>query len=112
MPVYDYLCAQCGPFTDMRPMAECERPKDCPRCGAEAPRAFLTAPYFASMPAERRLAHATNERSAHAPATLSEMKKNHGAGCSCCTGKSMRKTKRGKNGAKSFPGSRPWMISH
>jgi hypothetical protein len=43
---------------------------------------------------------------------LSEMKKNHGAGCSCCTGKSMRKTKRGKNGAKSFPGSRPWMISH
>jgi hypothetical protein len=96
----------------MRPMAECDRPKDCPRCGAEAPRAFLTAPYFASMPAERRLAHATNERSAHAPATLSEMKKNHGAGCSCCTGKSMRKTKRGKNGAKSFPGSRPWMISH
>jgi putative FmdB family regulatory protein len=112
MPVYDYLCTRCGPFTDMRPMAECDMPKDCPRCGEEAPRAFLTAPYFAAMPAERRLAHATNERSAHAPVTLSDMKKNHGAGCSCCTGKSMCKTKRGKNGAKSFPGSRPWMISH
>jgi hypothetical protein len=24
----------------------------------------------------------------------------------------MRATKRGKNGAKSFPGTRPWMISH
>jgi hypothetical protein len=24
----------------------------------------------------------------------------------------MRATKRGKNGAKSFPGARPWMISH
>jgi len=112
MPVYDYLCGRCGPFTDMRPMAECDMPKDCPHCGHETPRAFLTAPYFATMSAEQRSAHATNERSAHAPATLSGMKKNHGAGCSCCTGQSMRKTKRGKNGAKSFPGSRPWMISH
>ena len=112
MPVYDYLCERCGPFTQMRPMAECEAPSDCARCGHAAPRAFLTAPYFAAMPAERRLAHATNERSAHAPASLSSMKKNHGAGCACCTGKSLRKTSRGKNGAKSFPSSRPWMISH
>ncbi len=22
MPVYEYLCDACGPFTDMRPMAE------------------------------------------------------------------------------------------
>ena len=87
MPVYDYLCERCGPFTDMRPMAECDAPNDCPRCGRAAPRAFLTAP-------------------------LSSMKKNHGAGCACCSGKSMRKSRRGKNGAKSFPGSRPWMISH
>ena len=26
--------------------------------------------------------------------------------------KSMRNSKRGKNGAKSFPAARPWMISH
>jgi putative FmdB family regulatory protein len=112
MPVYDYLCERCGPFTHMRPMAECEAPADCPRCRRAAQRAFLTAPYFAAMPVERRLAHATNERSAHSPATLSSMKKNHGAGCACCSGKFMRKSSRGKNGAKSFPGSRPWMISH
>ena len=72
MPVYDYLCERCGPFTEMRPMAECDVPQRCPRCGRAAPRAFLTAPYFAAMSAERRSAHATNERSAHAPAASVE----------------------------------------
>ena len=24
MPVYDYLCDRCGPFTEMKPMAEAE----------------------------------------------------------------------------------------
>src|SRR5882672_12586656 len=66
MPVYDYLCSDCGPFTDLRPMAESDAPLRCPGCGVLAPRAFLTAPHFAIMSAEGRLAHATNERSAHA----------------------------------------------
>ena len=47
MPVYDYECESCGPFTFMRPMAQCDRPARCPQCGGKAPRAFLTAPYFA-----------------------------------------------------------------
>jgi putative FmdB family regulatory protein len=111
MPVYEYLCNDCGPFTDIRPMAECEAPLDCPGCGVESPRVLLTAPYFATMSAERRKAHATNERSAHAPQRSSDTK--HGAGCGCCGGKkSMRYTRRGKNGSKSFPTARPWMISH
>ena len=80
--------------------------------GAQRSAAFLTAPYFSAMPAERRRAHATNERSAHAPSSLAQMKAAHGAGCSCCGAKSMRNSKRGKNGAKSFPAARPWMISH
>jgi putative FmdB family regulatory protein len=115
MPVYDYLCDRCGPFTALRPMAESGEPLECPNCRHDAPRAYLTAPYFATMSSERRLAHATNERSAHAPPNLAAFKaKQHGAGCACCGGKSSmgRKTARGKNGAKSFPGSRPWMISH
>ena len=113
MPVYDYLCSECGPFTDMRPMTECDAPLPCPECSALAPRVFLTAPHFATMSRERRLAHATNERSAHAPQGLAEFKARHGKGCACCSGKlSARAVKRGKNGAKSFPGSRPWMISH
>jgi putative FmdB family regulatory protein len=115
MPVYEYRCGACGPFTQMRPMAECELPSDCPECGARAPRVILTAPHCSTMSSQARLAHATNERSAHAPRTLSSMKasaKSHGAGCSCCSGKSSRMMRRGKNGAKSFPTSRPWMISH
>ena len=50
MPVYEYLCNDCGPFTDMRPMAECDAPQDCPRCEIEAPRVILTAPNFFCMP--------------------------------------------------------------
>ena len=50
MPVYEYLCNDCGPFTDMRPMAECDAPQDCPRCASESPRVILTAPNFFCMP--------------------------------------------------------------
>jgi len=113
MPVYDYECRSCGPFTDVRPMSECDAASRCPACGFQAPRAFLTPPNLATMSGERRRAHATNERSAHAPQNLAGFKAKHGAGCACCSGKlSNRKVARGKNGAKSFPSSRPWMISH
>ena len=64
MPVYEYLCNDCGPFTDMRPMAECDAPQDCPQCESESPRVILTAPAFFCMPSDKRKAHATNERSA------------------------------------------------
>ena len=66
MPVYEYLCNDCGPFTDMRPMSECDEPQDCPQCAGEAPRVILTAPNFFCMPSDKRKAHATNERSAKA----------------------------------------------
>ena len=113
MPTYDYLCETCGPFAEMRPMAEYNRPLACPDCGIEAPRAILTAPNFSSLSDTRRLARATNERSAAAPRTLAETKAAHGRGCSCCSGtsKSSRAVK-AKNGAKTFPKTRPWMISH
>src|SRR3974390_1459419 len=107
MPVYGYECERCGPFTWMRPMAECDLAAECPRCGCDAPRAFLTAPYFA-MPAERRLADPANEKSAHAPRRLSASEAAHGGGCHCCGGRSGRSIKRGRNGAKSFPARRPW----
>jgi hypothetical protein len=82
----------------------------------DAPRAFLTAPYLASMTPERRLAHAINERSASTPRTLSSSKA-HGAGCGCCaakplrpSGKRARPAKRAET--KGFPERRPWMLSH
>ena len=63
MPTYEYMCKKCGPFTQMRAMAECELPSACPECGARAPRAFLTAPACMSMSAEARQAGAKYERS-------------------------------------------------
>jgi len=93
-------------------MAEYDLPHDCPDCGSGAPRVILTAPHFSGLSLERRLAHATNERSAHAPRSASELKAKHGAGCGCCGGKTSRAVKRDGSGKKSFPSSRPWMISH
>jgi putative FmdB family regulatory protein len=113
MPVYDYLCNDCGPFTDTRPMAECDEPQDCPHCAGESARAFLTAPNFFCMSSDKRKAHATNERSANAPTTIDQYKASHGPGCGCCSSKKpARLVKQTRSGAKSFPTARPWMISH
>jgi putative FmdB family regulatory protein len=112
MPVYDYLCADCGPFTDMRPMAESDDPQSCPNCEESSPRAWFTAPRLACMPAESRRAHSVNERSKHAPKTLDQYKASHAPGCGCCSSKPSRLVAKSKSGAKSFPTARPWMISH
>ncbi len=86
MPVYEYLCNDCGPFTDMRPMSQCDDPQDCPQCEETSPRVILTAPNFLCMSSDRRKALATNEKSRHAPQTLGEYKASHGPGCGCCSG--------------------------
>ena len=113
MPVYEYLCNDCGPFKDMRPMAECDDPQDCPQCESESPRVILTAPAFFCMPSDKRKAAATNERSSNAPKTSAEYKAAHGPGCGCCAGKKpSRLVKQTPGGARSFPTARPWMISH
>jgi len=112
MPVYEYLCRRCGPFTRMRPMAEFELPSECPRCAADAQRVILTAPHCSTLSPQSRMAHASNERSANAPRTLSSLRDSHGSGCTCCSGRSSRPVRKGKTGSKSFPNSRPWMISH
>ncbi|HEX9213927.1 MAG TPA: zinc ribbon domain-containing protein [Bradyrhizobium sp.] len=123
MPVYEYLCDDCGPFKDLRPMAECDEPQVCPHCETMAPRVILTAPNFFCMPSETRKAHAVNERSSHAPQTLAQYKASHGPGCGCCsTGKNSKNASdkkkparlmtKSKSGAKGFPTARPWMISH
>jgi putative FmdB family regulatory protein len=113
MPTYDYECSCCGPFEAIRTLAEYRDPQPCPQCGSASMRVHLGVAAFASMPSERRTAHAINERAAHEPKTASSMK--HGKGCSCCSGASKGlggKTVRTAEGAKLFPRKRPWMISH
>ena len=90
MPVYDYLCARCGPFTDTRPMAEFDMPLGCPTCGKKAPRAFLTAPYLATPSTDRRLGYGAGEQNTPRPGSYSDWQRAHGGGCSCCSGKSLR----------------------
>jgi putative FmdB family regulatory protein len=108
MPYYDYLCDECGPFTGFAAMADFDKPAPCPDCSTEARRALLTPPKLAIGGAATRRAHEANERAQHEP-----KRSGHGSGCTCCSGA----TKQGgvlhrPDGAKSFPGKRPWMISH
>lgn len=105
MPVYDYLCATHGDFQAVRPMREYAEPCPCPTCGQAAARTLRTAPRLGSTDRATVSAHAVNERAADTP------KRSHGAGCACCTG-AKTSAARSRDGAKTFPGKRPWMISH
>lgn len=113
MPEYDYLCNECGPFSEIRPMAAYADPQPCPGCGKDAPRALLTMPALGMMDVGRRNAYATNERSAHAPKVSSQTGR-HPRGCACCsTGGKKKLSATGVTpAAKGFPSKRPWMISH
>ena len=104
MPIYDFSCEACGTFSANRPMAEYREPHACPGCGQPASRVLLTAPRLAGMESAQRTAHQTNERSAHAPRQAGHV---HGAHCGCGAAKAST-----PGAAKSFPATRPWMISH
>ncbi|MGP0059766.1 MAG: FmdB family zinc ribbon protein [Beijerinckiaceae bacterium] len=111
MPVYDYVCVDCGPFSELKPMSAWSDPCGCPLCGQSCERAILRAPFIAGMDPTKRTAFAVNERSAHEPQLSRNAQRVHAAGCACCRPLS-RKTKTSPSGAKSFPTARPWMISH
>ena len=98
MPVYDYICSRCGPFSAVRPMAEFAASQPCRGCGAAAARALLSAPAFAGMAPARLRAEAVNERSANAPSRA----QRHAAGCGCCAPQPRTQARV----------KRPWMLSH
>lgn len=112
MALYEYLCADCGPFSALRPMAESSLPQPCPECGALSARAWITPPAIFGLPAAVRQAHATNERARHEPRLASHSASGHvhGPGCGC--GGRSKATHTAPGGEKSFPSKRPWMISH
>lgn len=81
MPIYDYACDACGPFTALRPMALFRDPCACPECGGGAARIVVSAPALIGGSTSGRVAFAATEPSASAarpgPAA-------HPAGCGCC----------------------------
>lgn len=107
MPIYDYQCPACGPFTELGAMASCAAHCPCPRCTESSPRVVLSAPRLALVASDRRKAMEINERSRHAP----KESRRHGNGCGCCSpAKPPAATAR--EAVKGKPGARPWMISH
>jgi putative FmdB family regulatory protein len=70
MPTYEYECADCGPFSELRPMAEFDRPQPCPDCAALAPRLLtLAAIGGGAQPSDADAAPAA---------------RSHAGGCACC----------------------------
>ena len=68
MPTYEYECGDCGPFTEVRPMAEFDRPQPCPDSAQPEPR-LLTLPSIGGNARE----------DAGAPPARA-----HVGGCACC----------------------------
>jgi len=108
MPIYEYDCAECGGFCELRALDEHSQPAPCPRCGALVARA-ISAPRLAVLSATQRRAHTTNERSAHEP-RRSGAAHRHGPACGC--GKKTTSGTGDKAPMKGFANRRPWMISH
>lgn len=110
MPMYDYACADCGEFAVLRPLAQWRDPAACPQCGVPSGRIVAGAPAVSALSSAMNRAHAANERSANEPRST---RAGHGMNCGCCSGgRSRVRTRTSGDGAKSFAGARPWMISH
>jgi putative FmdB family regulatory protein len=79
MPLYDYECADCGPFRAWAGMDEADHPHPCPLCGAHG-RREIAAPYLNLMNGTLRKALARSERSSSEPRIAP---KRHLASCGC-----------------------------
>ncbi|MDX5300313.1 MAG: zinc ribbon domain-containing protein [Gammaproteobacteria bacterium] len=108
MPVYDFVCPDCGPFEALLPSAERDQPQHCPQCAAPLQRR-ITAPRLQILSRAQRQAHETNERSAHAPRV------HHGHAC-CSSGSCQHHARATQDGTPPLRAQqgvrRPWMISH
>ena len=109
MPLYDYICDDCGPFRAWQGLALAETPVPCPDCDAAAQRS-IAAPFIANMNPHNRIAHQRNEKSAHEPQMLSRQQLDktgakRSQASACHHGHS-----HGQRHAHSS--GRPWMIGH
>jgi len=104
MPLYEYNCAECGPFTELRRLSECDMPAECPTCADTAAR-MISVPRLAIMAKNNRTAWERNEKSAHEPRLAKaghhhDHKSDHGH------------NHQHKHTHKHTPSGRPWMLGH
>ncbi|OCC03195.1 hypothetical protein BA190_19615 [Labrys sp. WJW] len=99
MPLYNYVCDDCGPFDEWVPMADAGKACACPTCSEPGQR-DVAAPQLSLMNGTLRRALTRSEKSGTEPKVV---KKAHLAGCGCGI------CKVGKKG----PSTRhKWMIGH
>lgn len=102
MPLYEFNCTQCGPFTELRPMSECATPVPCPGCAGLAPR-MISAPRLAVMKRSNRVAWERNEKSAHEPRSAKNQHSDHDH---------HSHDHKSRHRHKHVRGGRPWMLGH
>ena len=106
MPNYEYSCELCGTYEVCRPIADRDAPCICLYCAREIPRVMLNAPNISTISGQARAAHGINERSADSPKRLSS-----DGPLPAGVGVGRANSRTFGDGSKSFPASRPWMIS-
>lgn len=110
MPVYQYLCRSCGPFSEMKPMAESAAPANCPSCAEASPRT-LSAPHVRGVRASVNYGlESRNEKSAHEPQVVRHFGRKNGH-------RERDGHAHNRNGLCAHHGHtnkshRPWMVGH
>lgn len=66
MPIYEFLCEECGPFEERRSFEEANSVAICPGCGTTARRVY-SMPNLKTTPAALSNAMNRAEKSAHEP---------------------------------------------
>lgn len=122
MPVYEFQCSSCGVMERQLPMHRSQEAQNCPHCQQPALRIIASAPRLSTSRTASARAEGINERARNEPlrsgkhdanAALADRQgsRKHPPGCGCC-GSGASRTRTHADQSKSFPGSRPWMISH
>ena len=108
MPLYDYRCDGCGDFRAWQSMNQSDADVACPSCAQDASRQ-VTAPSLALMPANNRIAHGRNEKSADQPEVVkrSSMPAENKGGSHAHCGHGQ-----GHGQGYGHSHGRPWMIGH
>jgi putative FmdB family regulatory protein len=66
VPIYEFLCEDCGSFEQQRPLTEAGEPMPCPSCGL-ATRRIYHMPATSKIPAPLSKAMNRTEKSVHEP---------------------------------------------